>query len=70
MTQEQIKTLAKYLGGGQQAKFSIYLEMGGLQRGDANDFFKLRDVFGVESYASVEAAEKQIAKAIAKKAAA
>lgn len=65
MTEAQIKMLASYLGGGSQTFYSIGLQMGAPMPKYAGEFFKLRDAFGVKSYASVEEAEQQIRSAIA-----
>lgn len=64
MRKAQLNALAEYLGGKNQTKFSIYLQMGGMKAGDAKEFFALRDAFQVQSYATVADAAQQISKSI------
>lgn len=64
MTDDQIKALANFLGGPNQVGFSILLSMGGGLDHIGREFFKLRDTFNVQGYASVPEAEAQIRKAM------
>lgn len=61
---DPIKTLAEYLTCWLVAENSMGLAVGGMSKGRADEFFKLRDAFGVRGYANEAEARKAICSAL------